>query len=150
MKLVSRAPLAGAATCVQHQQLVSSQSIGGGDGVESWINKTRSCPPNDQLEAKACKTDLAFPIRVPAAGKTKFIKTRKVGKPRALTRWRNPQNQPAVIGLFLISPQNSYCCGASPVQKRAQRNFTAAASPGLTNTGGAYRTLTTLVSLYVK
>lgn len=54
---------------------------------------------------------------------------------------------------FLISPQNSYRCAASPLQSESPEkplHFTSAPSPGMTNTRGAYRTLTTLVILYVK
>lgn len=126
MKLVSRASLAGAATCVQHQRLVSSQSIGGGvggEGVASWINRTRSCPPKDQLEVKARKTDP--PPSVSRRSAKNKVHQNKKGRPGGSldTMAKSPESAGGHRSFSLISPRNSLPLRRFSSAKRAPENF---------------------------
>lgn len=151
MKLVSGAQLAGTATCVQtstaclqpiHWWWCWLVVVG---GVASCLNQMRSCPPNDQLEVKACKTNLVLPICVPAVGKNK-VHHNKTGRPaKSLDTMAKSPESAGGHRSFSDKPTEFLLLQLFSSAKRAR-----APSPGLNSTGGAHRTLSTPVSLYVK
>lgn len=128
MKLVSRAPLAGAATCVQHQWLVSSQSTGGG-GREG-IEHNEILPAQRPIRSEGQQSRSGFPHPCPGGWQNK-VHQKKKGRPaEILDTMAKPLESAAGHRSFPDKPAEFIPPGRFSSAKQAQRKFTRVSVSG--------------------